>query len=333
VNVSPKAALVAVALSIAPATAHAVWYAQVRRGVAFCVKGKESIDDAWVYVNDRWDRASGLPRRPLEGLDPARGAPRCTLNREGVIGFLIDCGEGGKHYHFRTREHCETFTRTFNAHGTLNVEEFAPNGTANPRRWISRLDTCLELLAKPETIRQAGLQTISTVCECQASHLAAQDSPLPPETATEAWTVCLKEIPAETRAKLILGYKSDRSDRCIINANGVGEVRLGAPLLISTDQLAERGLSAFSDNQGKVTEIYVSAGPCETESGIKVGSSASEVRAAFGDAEPREISISKSGQRIGMFGDGVLQYPGLAFALEQDRVRVIVVGGSLPLNR
>jgi hypothetical protein len=203
VNVALRAALVAVAVSIAPVAAHAVWYAQgdPDGGVAQCVEAEDSIDDAWAHVNEGWARASG------------GRAPKCTLNREGgrgLIGFLIDCGQGGEHFYFRTREHCETFKRTVNARGALNVEEFAAEGTANPREWISALGACLDRMATPETIQQAGLHAISTVCECLASKLGAQNSTATVETASLAWIACLRVTPPATRAKLIMDFKPDR---------------------------------------------------------------------------------------------------------------------------
>lgn len=199
-TILPPGVVLAFAVIFTPAGARSVWYAQPSPDgkIGRCVEAEQSIDAAWAHVEKGWAKASGNPRAT------------CDLKLDGTAeaaGFMFDCGDGGDHCFFRTKENCEAFKRVINSNTPFNIEEFAPKGVARPNAWIASLTACLNTLAKKPTLVQVGLQAVSTVCECLAAKVANTNTP-PENAAPDALVACLKDAPDSVRAKLLAAYKA-----------------------------------------------------------------------------------------------------------------------------
>jgi hypothetical protein len=192
---------IGLALLLAPAASQAVWYAQPGSdGAIQCVQAEDSVDEAWAHVQRGWAKASGNP------------SATCPLSREGnagLAGFLFDCGAGGDHFFFRTKENCETFKRAMNSNAPYKIEEFAPSGVSNRTGWMAALGACMNLLATPNAITAVGLQNISNVCECQAGRVAGSAEGPAGSGAANVLIDCMNKAPKGVKAKLLASVQEN----------------------------------------------------------------------------------------------------------------------------
>ncbi|MFT3915333.1 MAG: hypothetical protein QM704_14800 [Anaeromyxobacteraceae bacterium] len=198
-----KALLIAFTLAI-PLSARPLWYAQGGPDgrVRACAQAEDRIDEVLAHANQGWSKASG-----------GKGSA-CAYRAQGgeaLIGYMIDCREGGEHMFFRTRDDCERFRTTVNSGAAIEPEQYVPKGTKNRAGWMSALTACVHTMAKPATLEKAGLGNVVALCECQAKK-CGMEAEVTPEVASEAFMACLREAPPTVRANLILGYQGAKGD-------------------------------------------------------------------------------------------------------------------------
>jgi hypothetical protein len=193
----PSFALAAIAIAVlaAPATGRAHWYAQLDRPghVGACLQVEDSIDDVLANLNEGFAKAA-----------PGRNIT-CTVNSSGgngLIGFLVECGEGGEHFFFRTRANCEKYQATSNAGGQIRVEDFAPTGVEQRARWMAAYGICMDAWANADSIRRGVMQATATMCECMAGRLVTSKTELSESQVSSAVQACLDAVPAGTREKI-----------------------------------------------------------------------------------------------------------------------------------
>jgi hypothetical protein len=116
------------------------------------------------------------------------------------------------------------------------------------------------------------------------------------------------------------GYGADGARIGITRKSGVESIPHGIALYYDAYRI-----TPFYDEHGFLSELYVNGPPCQTDKGIKVGDRSAKVIEAYGAGMKGQKRIKKGDLVIGQFGDYVLSYPGIEFAIYKDIVRVIIV--------
>jgi hypothetical protein len=116
---------------------------------------------------------------------------------------------------------------------------------------------------------------------------------------------------------------------------GIGRLRLGdrrSGSAFDTDASRERyarkGVWYIYDETGALCDITVTSRDYATDRQIRVGSSVNDVRAAYGPGKQRKMTLSKGGTAVGTIGEYALEYPGIVFVVNLDRVVAIRLVGS-----
>ena len=121
---------------------------------------------------------------------------------------------------------------------------------------------------------------------------------------------------------LLVGMLSQES--CIVKAGyGTDEARIGITKQSGVELIPD-GITPLYES-GYVSELYINGPPCQTDKGINVGDQSAKVIKAYGAGKKGQKRIKKGDLVIGQFGDYVLSYPGIEFAIYKDIVRVIIV--------
>lgn len=186
-----------------PLHARAHWYARQVSDTRYgdCQQAEDSIDDVLAHVSAGWMQAS-------QGRGKA-----CTVIRKGpeaLVGFAVDCGEGGVHLFFRSQAQCRSFVATINGGGHADPRDYVPQGTVNRATWLTVYGQCMENWFHPETIQRRALQVTATMCECFAGKLSASAMEPTEDQVKAAGRACLDAVPTSEKAKLARP-RTDRS--------------------------------------------------------------------------------------------------------------------------
>jgi hypothetical protein len=179
-----------------PLDASAHWYARQVSDTRYggCQQAEDSMDDVLAHASAGWMQAS-----------QGRGRP-CTVRRNGpeaLVGFAVDCGEGGVHLFFRSKAQCESFVSTINGGGHANPRDYVPPGTKNRSTWLTAYGQCFESWFHAETIRRRALQVTATMCECFAGKLAISVAEPTEDQVKASGRACLDAVPSSEKAKLV----------------------------------------------------------------------------------------------------------------------------------
>lgn len=178
-----------------PLDASAYWYARQVSDTRYggCQQAEDSMDDILAHVSAGWMQASQGRGRACTVL---RKAP------ESLVGFAVDCAEGGVHLFFRSEAQCKLFVSTINGGGRAVSEDYVPSGAKNRSTWLTVYGQCMESWLHAETIQRRALQVTATMCECFAGKLAASEAEPTEHQVKAAGRACLDAVPSSEKAKL-----------------------------------------------------------------------------------------------------------------------------------
>jgi len=75
-----------------------------------------------------------------------------------------------------------------------------------------------------------------------------------------------------------------------------------------------------------LNQIFVTDQSCKTSKGVKIGSTDEEVKKAYGLGNETAAYLSKGkSDRLGILGDSMLSYPGVAFVMSKGQVAAILL--------
>jgi hypothetical protein len=134
----------------------------------------------------------------------------------------------------------------------------------------------------------------------------------------------------KTIVLILLLAASHAHGECILQ-EGVGSdfAKIGV-----TAQKSVGPLPASVDVQyqnGLVSEIVAWGQNCKTTRGISVGDTRTQVEKAYGKGKKTTLYLEKGTlqngkpDRVGKIGDYVLEYPGVAFVVEHDKVWAVMI--------
>ncbi|MFY3743248.1 hypothetical protein ACOQFB_05015 [Anaeromyxobacter sp. Red801] len=195
----PKTVALATALFLLgmpkDADASAYWYARQVSDTRYggCQQAEDSLDDVLAHVSAGWMQAS-----------QGRGGA-CTVLRNGpeaLVGYAVDCGDGGVHLFFRSEAQCERFVSTINTGGRADPRDYVPPAAKNRSTWLAAYGQCMESWFHAETIRRRALQITATMCECFAGKLAATRAEPTEDQVKAAGRACLDAVPSSEKVKL-----------------------------------------------------------------------------------------------------------------------------------
>lgn len=178
-----------------PLNASAYWYARQVSDTRYggCQRAEDSIDDVLAHVSAGWMQAS-----------QGRGRA-CSVIRKGpeaLVGFAVDCAEGGVHLFFRSEAQCKVFVSTINRGGHADPKDYVPPGTVNRATWLTVYGQCMENWFHADTIQRRALQVTATMCECFADRLSASATEPTQDQVKAAGRACLDAVPTSEKAKL-----------------------------------------------------------------------------------------------------------------------------------
>jgi len=119
-----------------------------------------------------------------------------------LVGFAVDCGEGGVHLFFRSQAQCELFVSTINSGGHADPKDYVPPGAKNRSTWLTAYGQCMESWFHAETIQRRALQVTARMCECFAGKLAAAVAEPTEDQVKAAGRACLDAVPSSEKVKL-----------------------------------------------------------------------------------------------------------------------------------
>jgi hypothetical protein len=80
---------------------------------------------------------------------------------------------------------------------------------------------------------------------------------------------------------------------------------------------------------GDLWELFVSGGSCKTSKGVGIADARKDVDRLYGKGKESRVYLEKGkNDRVGSLGEHILEYPGVAFVIAQDKVAAFFIRGK-----